>query len=348
MSQGTRFDQELREQPAALARLLAQGREQAEAIAEAIRAAAPELVVIVARGSSHNAGRYAQYLFGIRNRLPVAYAAPSMYTLYQQPPVLRRALVIGISQSGQSPDVNAVMEESRRQGALTVAVTNDPASPLARVADHCLPLHAGPEQAVAATKTYTTQLLALAMLSTALGGTAADWDALAALPSAVAAALRLNADIVARAERYRYARQFVVIGRGYNLATAWELALKIKEITYIIAEPYSAAEFRHGPVALIEPGFPVLLVAPSGAAYGDTAALLALLEERGAEVIAISDQAALLARARTALPLPAGVSEWLSPLVAVVPGQLWAGALATVRGQDPDCPRGLRKVTYTH
>lgn len=347
MSQGQNYDREVREQPEALARLLTRGRDQAEAIAEAIRAAAPALIVIVARGSSSNAGTYAKYLLGMRNGFPVVLAAPSMYTIYQQPPKLGRALVIGISQSGQSADIVAVEEAARRQGALTVAVTNHPDSPLAAAADYCLPLHAGPEHAVAATKTYTNQLLALAMLSSALRDSAADWEALAALPAAVEQALCLNADIPARVERFRYAERFAVIGRGYNLATAQEVALKIKETTYAMAHPYSAADFLHGPVAMVERGFPVALVAPSGVPVEDAVRLLDLVEERGAEAIVISDQSDLLGRAHTPLPLPPGVPEWLAPLIAVVPGQLWAGALAAARGIDPDRPRGLSKVTYT-
>lgn len=350
MSQGQSFDREVREQPEALRRLLARGRDQAEAIAEAIRAAEPNLIVIVARGSSGNAGVYAKYLLGMRNGFPVALAAPSMFTLYQQPPRLDRAVVIGISQSGQSADIVTVEEAARRQGALTVAITNDPESPLAAAADYCLPLHAGPEHAVAATKTYTNQVMALALLSTALRGedAAADWEALAALPAAAEATLSLNTEIAERVERFRDADCFAVIGRGYNLATAHEIALKIKETTYTMAHSYSAADFLHGPVAMVEPGFPVLLIAPSGATLDNTAGLLSLLEERGAEVITISDEEELLARARTPLPLPTGVPEWLTPVIAVMPGQRWAGALAAARGLDPDQPRGLSKVTVTH
>lgn len=348
MGLGTKFDREIREQPDALARLLAQSRESAEAIAEAIRAAGADRMVCVARGSSDNAARYAKYLFGIRDQMSVELAAPSMYTLFQRPPKLNNAVVVGISQSGQSRDIVTVVEEARRQGTLTVAITNDPASPLAQTADYCLPLQAGVEYAVAASKTYTNQLMALAMLATALTGDTSGWKELATIPDAVERTLALNRDVARSAERFRYAGHFVVIGRGYNYATAFELALKIKETCYVLAEPYSTADFLHGPIALIEQGFPAILVAPSGVAYSDTAELLDLLDERDAEVIAISERTDLLERVRTPLPLAPGVPEWLSPIVAVVPGQLWGAALAIARGIDPDRPRGLKKVTDTY
>jgi len=341
------FSAEIHEQPAALARLLERGQETARRMAEAIRRADPAFLVIAARGSSDNAGRYARYLFGIHNRMVVTLATPSLFTLYQAPPDLRRSVVLAISQSGEAPDILAVVEAGKEQGALTLAVTNEASSPLAGEADFCLELEAGHERAIAATKTYSNQLLAMALLSTALDPSADLRRELAALPSQVEQVFRLNTRIDDSATRFRYANHFVVIGRGYNYATAFELALKIKETSYVVAEPYSSADFLHGPVALIEEGFPAILLAPSGAVFDDVASLLDILAERKAEVIGISDRNDFLARTPTALGLPAGVPEWLSPIVSIVPGQLWAGALAGVRGLDPDQPRGLHKVTRT-
>lgn len=343
----SQFEREIREQPEALARLLDRGWTEAEAVAREVRAYRPQSVVIAARGSSDNAARYAKYLLGAFNHLAVGLAAPSLFTLYQAPPSLAGALIVGISQSGESPDIVAVIDEARRQGALTLAITNVPDSPLAQAAVCCLPLHAGVERSVAATKTYTNQLLALAMLSAALDGAPERRELLGGLPEAVAATLDLNAAIEERVVRFRYAGHFVVMGRGFNFATAFEIALKIKETCYVIAEPYSTADFLHGPVAMVEPGFPALLVAPAGAVAEDATELLDLLVRRRAEVIVISDRPDLLARAGTLLPLPPGVPEWLSPVIAVVPGQLWAVALARARGLDPDQPRGLTKVTRT-
>ena len=343
----SQVEKEIREQPEALGRLLKDGRESAERIADAVRAFAPRFVVIAARGSSDNAARYAQYLFGAHNRLPVCLATPSLFTYYEAPPSLAGALVVGVSQSGQSPDIVAVVESGRKQGALTLAITNRPHSPLSAAAEHTLPLLAGEERAVAATKTYTTQLCALAMLSAALEGSEARWAELFGVPGLVDRAIALNAGMDGKVARYRYAEHFAVVGRGFNYATAFEVALKMKETSYLVAEPYSPADLLHGPVAMIDRGFPVLLVAPSGRVLSDVAQLAGQLEQRSAEIVAISDDAGVLGRARVALPLPGDMPEWVSPMVAVVPGQMFAVALARTRGLDPDQPRGLNKVTET-
>jgi glucosamine--fructose-6-phosphate aminotransferase (isomerizing) len=303
--------------------------------------------VFAARGTSDNAARYAQYLFGSLNRLPVALATPSLFTLYRTPPRLRDALVFGISQSGQSPDIVAVVEEGRRQGALTVAVTNTPASPLAQAAEHVLPLDAGEERAVAATKTYTAQLAALALLSAHVANDREQLEELERLPGAVAETLALEPGIAQAAQRYAHADECVVLGRGYNYATAFEIALKLKELTYIVAEPYSSADFRHGPVAIVERGFPVIVIAPSGAVYDDMVGLTRDLAARQADIIAISTEQEPLQLARLPLGLPVALPEWLSPLTCVVPGQLLALHITLAKGYDPDHPRGLTKVTET-
>jgi glucosamine--fructose-6-phosphate aminotransferase (isomerizing) len=343
----SQVEKEIREQPEALGRLLEDGRESAERIATAVRAFAPRFVVIAARGSSDNAARYAQYLFGAHNRLPVCLATPSLFTYYDAAPSLAGALVVGVSQSGQSPDIVAVVESGRKQGALTLAITNRPGSPLSLAAEHTLPLLAGEERAVAATKTYTSQLCALAMLSAALEAAPARWAELSRVSGLVEQAIGLNDAVDERVGRYRYAEHFVVVGRGFNYSTAFEVALKMKETSYLVAEPYSPADLLHGPVAMIDRGFPALLVAPSGRVLSDMAELAGQLERRNAELVAISDDPGVLGRARAALPLPPGIPEWVSPMVAVVPGQIWAVALARTRGLDPDQPRGLSKVTET-
>jgi glucosamine--fructose-6-phosphate aminotransferase (isomerizing) len=338
---------EIHEQPEVLLRLLDSQAETATRIAAAIRARDVRYAVIAARGTSDNAARYAQYLFGALNRLPVALATPSLFSIYRAPPQLRDALLLGISQSGQSPDVVAVIEEGKRQRALTVAVTNVPDSPLAHAADHVLPLSAGKERAVAATKTYTAQLAALALLAAQLADDGERLASLRSMPEAVKKTLALEESISLAAQRYAYATECVVLGRGFNYATAFEIALKLKELTYIVAEPYSSADFRHGPVAIVERGFPAVIVVPQGAVYPDVLALTRELATREAELIVISEQDEPLGLARTALRLPVTLPEWLSPLTCVVPGQLLALHVTLTKGYDPDHPRGLKKITET-
>lgn len=347
MLEQTHLFQEIHEQPAVLLRLLRHENELIRQLARAIQAREITHVLIAARGTSDNAGRYAQYLLGVINGMLVTLATPSIFSIYKRPPRLEKTLVLGISQSGKSPDIVAVVAEGKRQGALTAAITNFPDSDLAQAADFVINLHAGIEQSIAATKTYTSELMTIALLSAAL---ADDADMLATLllaPDVVQATLALGPHIAQVAERYRYMRDCVVIGRGYNYATAFELALKLKELTYTLAEPYSSADFLHGPLALIEHGFPALVIAPSGIMLPELQEFIQTLQKREAEVIVISDDPATLALARIPLQLPYPVPEWLSPLAAIIPGQLFAMYLAHVRDFDPDHPRGIRKVTET-
>lgn len=339
--------QEIHAQPTVLEDLFRTERANIQRIGAALQQRRVTNVLIAARGTSDNAGRYAQYLLGAVNGLVVGLATPSLYTIYQRPPALHDALVVGISQSGASPDIVAVLAEGQRQGAVTLAITNEPTSSLAQVAQHVIPLHAGQEFSIAATKTYTTQLMALALLSASLADDAAMFDALHGIPQHIARVLEMNDAIARAAERYRYMRVCVVIGRGYNYATAFETALKLKELTYVLAEPYSSADFMHGPVALVEEAFPTIVVAPSGALQMEMRGFIHTLRERGAEVIVISDADELLDLARIGLKLPVTVPEWVSPLVSIVPGQLLAMHLANVRDYDVDRPRGLHKVTET-
>ncbi|MGD8398120.1 MAG: SIS domain-containing protein, partial [Anaerolineae bacterium] len=316
-------------------------------IADAIRVQDIRYVIMAARGTSDNAARYGQYLLGACNGLAVGLATPSLFSVYEQPPRLDGALVVGISQSGQSTDIVAVLAEGKRQGAPTLAITNDPASPLAGHADYVLPIGAGPERAVAATKTYTAQLAALALLSYALDGEATRLVALRTIPAAIEQVLATEEEIARAVVRYRYMETCVVLGRGYNYGTAFEIALKLKELNYLLAESYSSADFMHGPIAVIGSGFPALVVAPSGRMYDTMHRFSLELKSRGAELLVISDHEALLGEALTRLPLPPSVPEWLSPLVAVVPGQLFALHLTLAKGNDPDQPQGLKKVTIT-
>ena len=343
----THLYQEIHEQPTVLRRLLETQKEAIRELARTIQQRDISHVIIAARGTSDNAGRYAQYVLGAHNRLTVTLATPSLFTIYQRPPRMGNALVLGISQSGKSPDIVAVLAEARKQGALTAVLTNIPDSDLGQQGDVVVDLSAGQETAVAATKTYTSQLAAIALLSATLAKDADMFSALEKLPDAVNATLAMQEPIAQIAPRYRYMERTVVIGRGYNYATAFELALKMKELTYTIAEPYSSADFLHGPLALIDQGFPVIVVAPSGKMLPEMGKFMHTLRQRQAEVIAISDDADTLALARIPLALPASVPEWLSPITSIVPGQMLAMNLAHARDFDVDSPRAIQKVTET-
>jgi glutamine---fructose-6-phosphate transaminase (isomerizing) len=338
---------EIGEQPLALRRFLDDGRDQVGPIARILVERGVESLLMAARGSSDHAAIYAQYLFGARHRLPVALATPSLITLYGVEPRFGHAAVIGISQSGASPDVVAVIAAARRQGVPTIAITNTPDSPLAAAAEYTIDLRAGPETAVAATKTYTIELAALALLSAEVAGDDAARAAIEGMPNAIAAALELEQAIQAIARERSSMRMCVVLGRGFEYATAREWALKVKELAHVVADPYSAADFQHGPLALLEPGFPVLAVAPSGVAQ---AGLIELLERLRAQyevdLVVLSDRPEMLSET-AGVGLPADVPDWLMPIVSIVPCQLFAYHLALAKGLDPDSPRHIAKVTLT-
>lgn len=338
--------QELAESPAVVAGLLASAPAPLARVADEVRRRGTRLVVIAARGTSDHAATYAQYVLGARNGLPVGLATPSLSSLYRTGPRIGGALVIGMSQSGRSPDIVAVLDDARSQGALTLAVTNDPGSPLALVADVVVPLKAGPELAVAATKTYVAQLAVVALLSEALRGSDPN-PALSRLPGALAGMIEQEAQIVGLVDRLAPATACVVLGRGFQYATAREWALKLKEVAGVFADPYSAADFEHGPIALVEPGLPVLAVVSSGPTLPGMITLLGRLAADGADLLVMSDAPAARALASGSLLLPTDLPEWLAPIVAILPCQLFAHHLAVARGRDPEAPRHLHKVTLT-
>ena len=293
---GSVLRREIAEQPDAVARLLSREGARVARLAAPIRRSGVRFVLVAARGTSDNAARYSQYLFGILDGLPVALAAPSLTTLYGRPPDPRGGLVIGISQSGRSPDIVETIAAARRRGAPTLAIVNDPESPLARAASEVIPLHAGEERSVAATKSYTTQLAAVALLALSLAGKRALLKKLAAVPEAMAVALATDPAVRRMARCLATASRAVVLARGINYPTAWEIALKLKELALILAEPYSSADFQHGPIALAEPDLPAILVsAPGGRPERELLALARKLRERGSPLLPIG------------LPLPGAI-----------------------------------------
>ncbi len=364
---------EIREQPAALQRTLS-------GTANAVRQAALEatqrgvdLVILAARGTSDHAALYAQYLFQYLNGIPVALATPSLYTLYGASLRLERTLVIGISQSGESPDIVEVVAQARQAGALTVGITNQEGSLLARTAQHTLLCHAGFERSVAATKTYTTTCAVLAMLAAFLPGGELLRASIEQMPALVTAALKSEETIARVAERYVHARDCVVLGRVFQYSTARETALKLAETCYVVATPFSSADFRHGPTALVDRGLPVIVFAPPGHTATDSQLLLQWLGEHGADCLVVTEDERLQELATTCirLELPqlttsivrgnggtvggndlakevqTSIAELLAPLPYIIAGQLFAHYLALHKGLNPDQPRSLTKITRT-
>jgi glucosamine--fructose-6-phosphate aminotransferase (isomerizing) len=346
---------EILQQPAVCRTMLQTQRDAIARIGSELARRQIDLIVVAARGSSDHAAIYAQYLFGAFQRVPVALATPALTSVYGIAPRLEHALVIGISQSGRSPDVVGVLDAARAQGAPTVAITNAPDSELAAAAEHTIDIGAGPEQAVAATKTYTASLLAVAMLADAMaptevwgGDPATRRTALDALPDAMDATLATEPAVEAVARERAGVDQCIVLGRGFEYATAREWALKLKELAQVAADPYSAADFQHGPLALVEPGYPILAAAPSGAPTASMRELLARLRsEYRVDLLVISDDPATCALGSASLTLPARVAEWLAPLVTILPAQLYAYHVTRARGLDTESPRWITKVTLT-
>ncbi|MBI3686920.1 MAG: SIS domain-containing protein [Actinobacteria bacterium] len=335
---------EIAEQPAVLDRILTEGRTAVRAVAGSVARHAPRFVLVAGRGSSDHAALYAKYLVEIRLGLPAGLVSPSTTTLYGARPDLRGVLVLAVSQSGGSPDLVESTRVARECGALTVAVTNDAASPLARASALHLALLAGPERAVPATKSYTAQLLTLWLLVDGWrGGDGADAGA---LPALAAAALARTAEVAAVADRYRFAERLVVTGRGYAHATAREAALKVMETSFLSTHAWSGADLLHGPLAMVDERTPCLVVAPEGAGGAALGPVLARLRERGADLTVVGARAAVES-AGGGVVLPGPVPESLSPVLEVLPLQLLAHRLALARGHDPDTPRALGKVTRT-
>jgi glucosamine--fructose-6-phosphate aminotransferase (isomerizing) len=328
---------EIFEQPEVLASAISQNRGVTSQARDILTGTGIGHILIAARGTSDNAARYAKYAWGTQLAMPVTLAAPSMYTKYHQPPDLSAAAVVGISQSGQSPDLLAVLDEARSQGRPTVAITNDPQSPMADIADLVVPLHAGPELSVAATKTYTTSLLAIAMI-------ASDSVDSSSIPTSVRGALDAEPAITEAVSRIGPMPDAVILGRGYNRSTAFEWALKLQEMAYVLANPFSTADFAHGPFAVLEPDFPLLAVVPSGVMAEDNLSIVRRARDEGDARIAVLTNADV--PDLPAVHLPA-IDEWLSPIMFIVAAQLFTLHAACLAGVDPETPRGLLKVTRT-
>ncbi len=340
--------EEIRQQPAALERTLLGEMRHVERLKRLLEKNRPRLIVLAARGTSDNAALFGRYLLEISTGIPVSLAAPSISTLYGAKVDYRGTLLVALSQSGESTDTNLVLERAREQGALTLGITNERGSTLARLAEHVFLLRARKEKSVAATKTYTGQMLLVYLLAYALGG-AVKLDRLRRIPDAAAEALRLEPEIAGLSERYRFMRYAAVVGRGLNYANAFEFGLKLMETCYVVAERFSSADFMHGPIALVEPNFPVFAFAPPGVTWPSIRDTLTRLQGLRAEIVAITDSGnrEAAARATRLMELPRRVPETLTPIPYIVPAQLFAASLAAGKGLDPDRPRTLSKITMT-
>src|SRR5580704_8216511 len=339
--------EEIREQPAALERTLEAERKPIGKLRALLERDKPRLIMLVARGTSDNAAQFGRYLLEITTGIPVTLAAPSIFTLYQAKFNFAGVLVIAISQSGESTDTNLVLERAREQGTRTIGITNEADSTLARLAEHVFLVHAGREKSVAATKTYTGQLLALYMLAHALGANIA-LDDLRRIPEWSQAALGLESEIARRAERYRFMDHALVVGRGLNYANAFEFALKLMETCYVVAERFSSADLLHGPIAMVEASFPAFLFAPAGVTWPGIREMIEKLGNLKAETLIISDTSnpEAAGHGRT-VAIPVSLDELFTPIPYIIPAQLFAACLAAEKGLNPDQPRTISKVTRT-
>ncbi|HEX8720410.1 MAG TPA: SIS domain-containing protein [Pyrinomonadaceae bacterium] len=339
--------EEIAQQPEALARTMDAERAKAARLGHDLRGRGVSLIVLVARGSSDNAALFGRYLLEVTTGIPVTLAAPSVSTLYGARLRLSRAAVIGVSQSGEGEDINHFLAEARSGGALcTVGITNEPESSMTKVVHETLLTHGGRERSVAATKTYTGQLLHFYMLAEALADSGARLG-YEAIPDFAARALELRAQVEEMVERYVFMENCVVVGRGLVYANAFEMALKLMETCYVVAERFSSADFLHGPLAVVERHFPIFAFAPPGVTLGRARELLARLKELRADTLAFTADEEAAALATRSVRLPAEINETLAVIPYIIPAQLFAALLADAKGLDPDAPRSLAKVTRT-
>ena len=344
----SQFEKEIYQQPEVIKKLITEQASRIEEIANLLRKEPPQFILIAARGTSDHAAIYLKYLFTGINGIPAGLAMPSLHTLYRATPDLRDSLVVGISQSGQTPDVRAVLEAAQMQGAATISITNEKDAPLTSIADHTILLEAEEEKSVAASKTFTSQLTAVAMLTAFYSEDTQKIADLESIPGYIQSALEQRHVVEKIAERFSKKDYVAIVSRGFNYCTSQEIALKIKELAYMIAQPYSAADFRHGPIAMLEKGFPVLAIAMRGNALSDMEDMIDSIRWTDADLAIMTNVGWLDDISPNIIHLPESLPDWLSPIVCTVPGQLLGLHLALQRGLDPDKPRGLSKITLTY
>ncbi len=349
---------EINQQPAAIEETLREEWPRIQELRKHLSKRPVPFIVLVARGTSDNAAQFGRYLLEITTGIPVSLAAASVATLYETPLRLKDALVVAVSQSGESTDTNLFLERARTAGAITIGITNEEASTLAKLAEHTILVRAGRERSVAATKTYTGQVLCFYLLAYALGAAITRED-LERLASFAQTALSLGPAIQERAERYRFMQRAICIGRGLNYANSFESALKLMETCYVVAERFSSADLLHGPIAMLEESIPAFTFCPGGVTWQPMKELLAKLSSIKVETLAIYDaghpaREELTSMTASSLMIPADLrcsgalpEDVYTPIPYVIPMQLLAASLAETKGLDPDHPRTLSKVTQT-
>jgi len=335
---------EIVEQPAVLEKTIQSEGKKTAKLGAFLREKDIDLIILVARGSSDNASLFGRYLLEITTGIPVSLSAPSVFTLYNAKLKLDRALVIGVSQSGEGVDINRVLESAKKSGAFTLGITNQAKSAMAKIADETLLTRAGLEKSVAATKTYTGQMLHFYMLASALVDKKLEFEK---IPQFADEALKLSLEVEEAVERYVFMENCVVVGRGLNYGNSYELALKLMETCYVVAERFSSADFFHGPLALIERRFPVILFAPKGVTTQSNIDLLNRLKELHADSFSITNDKKIASLSSRSLLMPKEIDEFLSPIPFIIPAQLFAAHLAKAKGLNPDVPRSITKITRT-
>lgn len=344
----TKMEKEIFEQPKVLASLKATNDSTLKNLVSDIKQRDIKLVYFAARGTSDHASIYASYLISNFVGVPTSLALPSVITAYDGKLNLKDALVIGVSQSGKAADALAVMERAKENGALTVAVTNDLASPMAGYADYHLYCNAGLEESVAATKTFTSQMYLMALLAGYWSGNEELLAILDKVPASVEDELSyIPAEIDKIIQRYRYMEHGFVLARGTNMAIAFETMLKLQETNYVKMKGYAVSDFWHGPLAQIEEGTVVILYVAEGVLFDDCKKMLEKLDSIGAEVILVSDNEEITADRPLAIKIPKIGSDCASPFLFAVFAQMFACKLTAVKGRNPDAPRNLNKVTIT-
>lgn len=338
--------QEIYEQPDALARTIREERSRISSLGKLLKERDIKVIVLVARGSSDNAALFGRYLLEITTGIPVSLSAPSVHTLYKAQLNFSKAVVIGVSQSGEGEDINRVLENARACGAFTVGITNEPNSSMTRLVDETLLMHGGIERSVAATKTFTGQMMLFYMLASELAIRPAKFS-YETIPDFTSRALEQRPAILELVQRYVFMENCVVVGRGLAYANAYELALKLMETCYVVAERFSSADFLHGPLAMVERHFPVILFAPPGVMLAGVKHLIDRLRELHADTLAITSDLDAAGACTRSIIMPREIDEFLAPVPYMIPGQLFAALLAEAKGLDPDAPRSLSKVTRT-